>query len=170
MTADAQAAPAGSQGIGVRSVQPGDGAALHSMVKALAESHGYGDDVFATPQDYEDALFRKDAIIGAFIATFEGKAAGCAIWHRSFSTFRGRETIYLEDLSVLPEYRRKGIAGALLKAVAKHAVERGIPQVSWLMIAWNEGARKLYQAAGAEVEDGNCFCRLHGEALERLAR
>lgn len=155
--------------IEIRKVQPGDGAALHAMVKALAESHGYGEHFHGSAEGYEAALFREGAVIGAFIALCGGKPAGCAIWHRSFSTFRGVETVYLEDLSVLPEYRRKGIARALLAAVAKLAVERGAPQVSWLMMGWNDGARKLYLEAGAEVEDGNCFCRLHGEALERLA-
>src|SRR5687768_1184411 len=124
--------------LAIRNAEPGDGTALHTMVKALAESHGYGEHVFATPQDYEDALFRKDPIVGALIATFEGNPAGCAIWHRSFSTFRGRETIYLEDLSVLPGYRRLGIAKALLKEVAKLAVERKVPQVYWLMMGWND--------------------------------
>lgn len=155
--------------IQIRKVQPGDGAALHSMVKALADSHGHADHFYAKPDDYERALFRSDPIIGAMIATIDGEPAGCAIWHRSFSTFRGRETIYLEDLSVLPEHRRKGIARALLKSVARLAVERGVPSVSWLLMAWNDGARKLYAEAGAEIEDGNCLCRLHGEALERLA-
>jgi GNAT superfamily N-acetyltransferase len=153
----------------IRKAQPGDGAAIHAMVQALAESHGYGDHVFASPQDFENALFQPNAIVGAFVAAVAGQPAGCAIWHRSFSTFRGRETIYLEDLSVLPEFRRRGIAKALLKQVAILAVERGAPQVYWLMMGWNDGARKLYAEAGAEIEDGNCFCRLHGEALERLA-
>ena len=155
--------------IAIREVRPGDGAALHAMVKALAESHGQSDHFSATPDNYESALFRSDAIIGALVATFDDEPAGCAIWHRSFSTFRGRETLYLEDLSVLPTYRRRGVAKALLKEVAKWAVRRDVPQISWLMMDWNDAARKLYLEAGAEIEDGNCFCRLHGEALERLA-
>ena len=94
--------------------------------------------------------------------------AGCAIWQRSYSTFRGRETIYLEDLSVLPQFRRRGIGQALLKAVAQLAWHAGLAAITWLMMAWNEDARRFYEAAGAEIEDGICFCRLHGAALERL--
>lgn len=154
----------------IREARPGDGATLHAMVEALAISHGHEREFTAQPEDYERELFRPDSAIGALIASSDGEPAGCAIWHRSFSTFRGRETLYLEDLSVLPQFRRRGIAAALLKAVARLAVARGLPSVSWLMMAWNEGARALYESAGAEVEDGNCHCRLHGEALERLAR
>jgi GNAT superfamily N-acetyltransferase len=154
----------------IRAAGRGDGAALHAMVRALAVSHGHQDDFAARPDDYEAFLGDPQAINGAFLAFWEAAPAGCAIWARSYSTFRGRETLYLEDLSVLPDYRRRGIARALLKAVAGFAVGRGLPAVSWLMMGWNEGARKLYEAAGAEIEDGNCVCRLHGAALERLAR
>ena len=155
--------------LSIRPARPGDGTALHAMVRALAESHGYLDYFMASPENYEAALARDDALIGALIAFVGDRPAGCAIWHRSFSTFRGCETLYLEDLSVLPDFRRKGIAKALLKALARLAVERGAPSVSWLMMGWNDAARRLYAEAGAEIEDGNSFCRIHGEALERLA-
>jgi GNAT superfamily N-acetyltransferase len=109
-------------------------------------------------------------VIGVFLAEWDGVPAGCALWHRSFTTFRGREVIYLEDLSVLPEYRRKGIARALVKRVAQMAVARGAPAVYWLMMPWNDAARTLYNEIGAEIEEGLCMCRLQGEALEKLGR
>mgnify|MGYP003461821293 CR=1 FL=1 len=102
--------------VAVRAARPGDGAAIHAMVLALATSHGHGTDVLAVASDFEDALFCESPIVGAFIATVDGQPAGCAFWHRSFSTFRGKEVMYLEDLSVLPEFRRKGVGQALLKA------------------------------------------------------
>ncbi len=77
--------------------------------------------------------------------------------------------MYLEDLSVLPAFRRRGVARALLKEVSRLAVERGYPSVYWLMMAWNDGARRLYDEVGAEIEEGTCVCRLYGAALERLA-
>lgn len=156
--------------VAVRAVQPGDGKAIHAMVEALAVSHGEQAHFVAAAADYETALFAPGTAIGGFIALVEGVPAGCAIWHRSFSTFRGKETLYLEDLSVLPAFRRRGIARELLKAMAQLAAERGASAISWLMMPWNEAARKLYSEAGAEIEEGVCLCRLHGPALERLAQ
>jgi GNAT superfamily N-acetyltransferase len=153
----------------LRPAVAGDGAALHAMVMALAISHGHENDVTATPGDFDAALTLPGGLISAIIAEVDGLPAGCAIYHRSFSTFRGKETIYLEDLCVLPEFRRRGVARQLLKAVARAAVARGVPAVSWLMMDWNDGARALYESAGAEVEAGNSFCRLTGDALGRLA-
>lgn len=154
----------------IRAAQPGDGTAIHAMVEALAVSHDEAEHFIATPADYETALFAADTVVGALIATAEGVPAGCAIWHRSFSTFRGRETIYMEDLSVLQQFRRRGIARALLKAVAQLALSRGVPAVTWMMMPWNDAARQLYAVAGAEIEEGVCYCRLHADALERLAQ
>jgi GNAT superfamily N-acetyltransferase len=155
--------------ITLRPAVVGDGAIVHAMVRELAVHHGYEAYFTATPEDYERFLADPNAINGAIIAEWNGVPAGCATWQRSYATFSGREVVYLEDISVLPDFRRKGIATALLKAVAKLAVARKADAVRWLMMGWNTDARKLYEAVGASIEDGNCFCKLSGEALERLA-
>ena len=98
-----------------------------------------------------------------------GGLAGCAVWHRSFSTNRGAEVMYLEDLSVLPEFRRRGVARALLKAVARLALAKNYPSVYWLMMDWNTEASALYQSIGAEIEPGTTFCRIRDDALKALA-
>src|SRR5689334_4786827 len=153
----------------VRPIRPGEGAALLTMVRSLAESHGVLDKQTATADDLERALFAEQPIVGCLLAFIEGKPAGCAFWHRSFTTARGQEVIYLEDLSVLPEFRRMGVARALLKALAVEAKRRGYPSIYWLMKSWNEGARALYAQAGAEIEEGIVFCRLADDALARWA-
>ena len=75
------------------------------MALELATNHGHGQDFTAVPEDFERFLADPSPVGGAFIAFWAGEPAGSAIWHRSFSTFRGRETLYLEDLSVLPGHR-----------------------------------------------------------------
>ena len=103
------------------------------------------------------------------MAEYDGRLAGCAVWHRSFSTNRGAEVMYLEDLSVLPEFRRRGVARALLKAVARLALAKNYPSVYWLMMDWNTEASALYQSIGAELEPGTTFCRIRDDALKALA-
>jgi GNAT superfamily N-acetyltransferase len=155
--------------IEIRAAAPGDGAILHGMIRELAVNHGAEKYFTASPEDFERMLADPRGIGGALIAFLDGAPAGCATWQRMFSTFRGRETVYLEDLSVLPQFRRRGVGQALLKAMARLALERGTSRLHWLMMAWNEEGRRLYAAAGAAIEDGNCFCTLEGAALERLA-
>ncbi len=153
----------------VRPIAPGEGGALFEMVKALADDHGFSDKVKASPADLEAALFAPQPIVGCLLAFFDGVPAGCAFWHRSFATSRGQEVMYLEDLSVLPAYRRKGVARMLLKELARLARAKGFPSIYWIMMGWNEGGRALYREIGAELEDGLTFCRLAGDALDRLA-
>ena len=153
--------------IEVRPIRPGEGAALLSMIRALAESHGFLDKQVASADDLERALFAPDPIVGCLLAFHAGEPAGCAFWHRSFATSRGCEVMYLEDLAVLPEFRRKGIARALLKRLAAEATQRGYPSIYWLMKPWNDGARALYAGTGAEIEEGLVFCRLADAALTK---
>ena len=155
--------------ITVRPMKPGEGAALLAMVRALAESHNLLHTVLATPEMYEAAVFSDQPIVGTLMAEYNGVLAGCAVWHRSFSTNRGAEVMYLEDLSVLPEFRRRGIARALLKAVARLALAKNYPGIYWLMMDWNKEASALYASVGAEIEPGTTFCRIRDDALRALA-
>jgi GNAT superfamily N-acetyltransferase len=156
--------------IEVRPVRPGDGAALHAMVRALAEDHKLTQYLTSTPQDLENELFRDNTVIGALLAFMAGEPAGCAIWHRSFSTFRGKPSFYLEDLSVLPRFRRQGVARALMEGLARVAVAQGVVSIYWFMMDWNDGGRAFYEGLKAEIEPGISFCRLTGGALEALGR
>jgi GNAT superfamily N-acetyltransferase len=153
----------------IRAARAGDGPILIAMVRDLAVHHGFEDSFVAKPEDYERFLADPHALNGALIAEWNGEPAGCATWQRAYQTFLGRETLYLEDISVLPAFRRRGIATSLLKAVARLAVERKAAAVGWLMMGWNTDARRLYENLGATIYDDNCFCKLSGEALERLA-
>ena len=81
--------------LSVRAARPGDGEALHAMMMALAASHGHADEVTAVAADFESALFGPQSISGALLAELDGAPAGSALWHRSFSSFRGREVMFL---------------------------------------------------------------------------
>ena len=155
--------------IDIRPIAKGEGALLLPMTHASAEKHWPGS-VKATADDYERAFFNDRPIVGALMARVDGEVAGAAVWHRSFSTNSGREIMYLEDLGVLPAFRRKGVAQALMKAVAQLAVAKGYPKIYWLAMPWNEGAVQLYRNAGAQIQPDNLYCWLDGPALEDLAQ
>jgi GNAT superfamily N-acetyltransferase len=156
--------------ITVREARPGDGAILMRTTFALADSHDLTDTFTATEQDFEFALFRSEPVIGALIAEIDGEPVGGVVWHRSFSTNRGKEIMYLEDISVLPEHRGKGVGLALMRKTAKVALSKGYPSIYWLMMDWNDKGERFYKRIGAEVEAGMKICRLHGEALKALAQ
>jgi ribosomal protein S18 acetylase RimI-like enzyme len=156
--------------ITIRNAKPGDGEFLLKTSTELARTHQWPEGIPAQAADFEAALFCASPIIGALIAEVDGMPAGSAIWHRSFSTNLGREIMYLEDLVVLPDFRQRGVARALLNEVAKVAVARGYPKIYWLAMEWNVNAIALYKSVGADVELANCYCSIQGQALLDMAK
>ncbi len=56
--------------------------------------------------------------------------------------------LYLDSLCVLGEYRRRGIASALLRSSAALAVKMGLPAVGLLVDKCNPSAERLYRSLG----------------------
>jgi GNAT superfamily N-acetyltransferase len=104
----------------------------------------------------------------AWIAEWDGQAAGYALTFNYYSTWSGRG-LFLEDLFVREEYRGRGIGRALLATTARIAVEEKCYGIHWEVLDWNEKAIELYKALGAEFRDQWRPVLLHGEALRRLA-
>jgi GNAT superfamily N-acetyltransferase len=154
----------------VRPAEPTDVAAIFAQVRELAEYEQLSDDVTSSPDMLRDALFGESPRVFCDVAEAPGDAmAGFSLWFYSFSTFRGRHGIYLEDLFVRPKYRGKGYGRALLARAAKRCVAENLARLEWSVLDWNEPAIGFYQAQGAQMMDGWTQCRLSDEALWRLA-
>jgi len=87
----------------------------------------------------------------------------------TYSTFRGRPGIYLEDLFVDPTYRGLGIGKALLVHLARLAQERDCGRFEWSVLDWNAPSIAFYEAMGADVLPEWRICRATGNALEKMA-
>ena len=99
----------------------------------------------------------------------DGAVVGFALWFYTFSTFRGRHGIWLEDLFVRPEARRAGAGTALLRNLARRCVAEGLGRFEWSVLDWNEPAIAFYRAQGARLLDDWTMCRVDGPALTALA-
>jgi GNAT superfamily N-acetyltransferase len=93
---------------------------------------------------------------------------GTAIWFVTFSTWRGRHGIWLEDLYVRPGYRGLGLGRALLAELAAQCGRRGYPRLEWNVLDWNTPALEFYRRLGAQPLDEWTVHRLSGEPLARL--
>ena len=142
---------------------------IHSFILKLAEYERMSDRVVSTEESLREAMFGSKPVIETLLAYVDGVPAGFALYFETYSTFRGRRGIFLEDLFVEPEHRRKGAGDALLTAVAKEAHQRG-GSLRWLVLDWNESAIAFYRRRGAERVEEWTFYGLDGEALARLAK
>ncbi len=122
-----------------------------------------------TVEDVRRWGFGPEKVFEVILAEQDGDPRGFAMFFRNYSSWEGRPGLYLEDLFVPERFRKQGIGLALLKEVARIAVERGCPRVDWAVLTWNP-AREFYRSIGAvEMEEWR-INRLTGEALASFAR
>jgi GNAT superfamily N-acetyltransferase len=147
-----------------------DAAALLRLIQALADYEKLSHKVVATEEGLRQWLFGPRAVAEAVIARADGEPAGFAVFFPTFSTFAGKPGLYLEDLFVVPQWRRRGLGRRLLAHVAGLAASRGCNRVSWSVLDWNRPALDFYRGLGAEPVQEWVGYSLSGEAFERLAR
>ncbi|HEV7524115.1 MAG TPA: GNAT family N-acetyltransferase [Acidimicrobiia bacterium] len=125
-----------------------------ALVRELADYEREPDAVVFDPDEFAGHLFGEGAVARALIATHDdgddAAVAGMALYYRTFSTWLGRDGIWLEDLFVRPRYRRHGYGRALLEELRARTEGR----VEWAVLDWNESAQEFYRSLGAQPVDG----------------
>ena len=116
--------------------------------------HGFGD----SPQ-FEVMLAEVDGAPGP---------VGYALLLQTYSTFLAQPSLYLEDLFVLPEYRKRGIGMALLRHCVRTAFGRGCGRMEWTCLDWNKNAQAMYEGMGARRMREWYLYRLTRDAMEKL--
>lgn len=94
-----------------------------------------------------------------------------ALYFYNYSTWRSKPGIYLEDLYVKKEERKKGYGLRLLVELAKEvrAMEGG--RLEWCVMKSNTKSIEFYEGVvGARALGEWQTMRVHGEGLEELAR
>jgi GNAT superfamily N-acetyltransferase len=152
----------------VRDAAPEDVGQLVDLVRQLARYERSEDAVKATEEDLRRALFCPAPQVFALVAEADGKVVGIAVYFMSFSTWTGRQGLYLEDLFVVPEHRSRGVGRALLGTLAARALDRGCARLEWAVLDWNQSAIDFYRSLGATANDDWTTFRLSGTALAQL--
>jgi len=157
--------------VNVRPLQATDLETFLSLVEDLAEYENLPPpDARARTRLAQDALASPPRF-RVLLGELDDSIVGYAVFFETYSTFLALPTLYLEDLFVLPEARRKGVGDALVRECAREAVRLGCGRMEWQVLAWNDLAIGFYEALGAAPlhTDWTCY-RLDGVALERLTQ
>lgn len=154
----------------VREARRADLPLIMRFIRELAEYEREPDAVVATEAMLEEALFREQPKVFALMCEQDSQAVGFALYFFNFSTWLGTHGVYLEDLYVTPTARGSGAGKALLKAVARIAVDNGCGRYEWSVLRWNTPAIEFYEAFGAQPMSEWQVYRLAGDALQRFAR
>lgn len=154
----------------IRKATRADAPEILSLVRELARYEREPDAVVATAEDYARDGFGDEPAFEVLLATWSGEPVGLAFYFFTYSTWVGRRTLHLEDLFVRPAHRGRGAGLALMRALARVALERGCKRFVWQVLDWNEPAIGFYERLGAKVLREWLTVRLEGDALDELAR
>ena len=149
---------------------PADVPLLVELIRELADYERLLDRVRVRSEDLQRHLFGARPYAEAVIARAASQPAGFALWFYNYSTFEGRPGLYLEDLFVRPAHRGRGHGEALLRHLARVAVERECARFEWAVLDWNEPAIRFYRKLGAVAMDDWTVQRVSGDALRALAQ
>ena len=128
----------------------------HARWRELARGYKAFYKTPVTDAEYQRAwkrLLANDGVWGLG-AHHDGRLVGITHYLFHSSTWN-EEVCYLQDLFIDPALRRRGIARALIEAVAKAALARGAERLYWLTQENNAAARALYD----QVAKYNHFIR-----------
>lgn len=151
-----------------RNAERRDTPLILQFVRELADYENMLGEVVADESTLETWIFDRQRAEVIF-ALENGREIGFALFFHNFSTFLGRAGLYLEDLYVRPQYRRRGYGRAMLKKLAEIAVERGCGRLEWWCLDWNRPSIDFYLSLGAEPMSDWTVYRISGNTLTRLA-
>ncbi len=141
---------------------------LH-FVRELAIYEKAEHEALATPAHVHRTLFCANPKVHGLICEAGGTAVGFAVYFFNYSTWQGRHGLYLEDLYVSPEHRGKGAGMALLRQLARIAVDHDCGRFEWSVLDWNTPSIALYDSLGARPQSEWIRYRLTGDELHALA-
>jgi GNAT superfamily N-acetyltransferase len=153
----------------IRPACSGDESGIFALIQALAEYEHLTHAVTGSAAELAEHLFGARPAAEALVVEAEQRLVAFALFFGNYSTFLTRPGLYLEDIFVLPEYRRRGIGKALLTEVARVASERQCGRLEWSVLDWNASAIAFYERVGASVLPDWRICRVTGAKLSALA-
>lgn len=153
----------------IRPAEPSDAGIYLKLVDAFAEFENLPAPDADAKTRLIDHLFGERSHYRLLVAEVDGGVVAYAAHARAYSTFLARPTFILEDIFVLPEYRKLRIGHQLFVYCAKTAVAEGCGRMDFLVLDWNEVALEFYRHRGVSCKKEWLLHRLEGRALEELA-
>lgn len=153
----------------IRRAERQDAKLILAMIAELADYEKALHEVVASQQDIEASLFADDSTSEALICEVDGVTAGYAVFFTSYSTWLGKNGIYLEDLYVSPRFRGQKAGKQLLQHIAQLAVARRCGRLEWSVLDWNQPAIDFYKSIGAAPQDEWVRYRMEGPVLTDFA-
>ena len=128
------------------------------LIKELAKYENSIEKVSNTVERIENDGFGETPIFDLFVAENSKKIIGIAITYYRYSTWLGRK-LYLEDLIIFENYRRKGMGGKLFDFVINFAKEKKWTELNLQVLDWNTIGIDFYKKYNMKFDNKwtNCY-------------
>src|SRR5215470_11319658 len=137
----------------VREATVADATEVLAFVRAKAqfdrELGAFTGDLGTSEEQIRRHLFGPRPVAFALLAGGPGLAVGFALYYFRYSSFRGRPSVWLDDLYVHAPARRQGAGHLLMQRLAELAVMADCTHIAWVASASNTVGMKFYHRIGA---------------------
>lgn len=150
----------------IRKAEKEDCTFILHLIKELAHFEKAPEKVTLSLQQLQKDGFSENPLFKASIIQWNDINVGFFLYYFRYSTWKGK-SLYLEDLFVLPEYRRRGLARMAFAELSKVAQSEKCGRFEWQVLDWNEGAISFYESFQTELDREWINCRLEGDNIQR---
>ncbi|NNG45227.1 GNAT family N-acetyltransferase [Pseudoalteromonas sp. NEC-BIFX-2020_002] len=154
-----------STSIILRDALPSDAATILHFITELAIYEKEPDAVKTDEHAILKTLFSDGATAHSVICLDGDEPIGFAVYFYNYSTWLGKNGLYLEDLYVSPDSRGKGAGKLIMQHLARQAIAKECGRFEWVVLDWNKPAIDFYNSMGAEPQNEWIIYRLTGQAL-----
>jgi len=156
-------------GFVIRPALAADAGLILRFIRELAAYEKAEMSVVTNESQITASLFDGESPARALICLQDETPIGFAVYFFNYSTWLGRQGLYLEDLYISPQHRHCGAGEKVLRFLARQAVAEGCGRFEWSVLDWNEPAIRFYEKLGAKAQSEWTQYRLSGDALLQMA-
>ena len=127
------------------------------------------------PDENAKVRLRKDGLskkpkYEAYVGKIDNKYVGYIIFFMTYSSILAKPTLYIEDIFVLKEHRRKGLGQKFFNFIISIAKERDCGRIEWHVLDWNQPGIKFYEKNYAKKLSNWVLYRLTSDQFDNLLK
>lgn len=143
--------------IAIRNAHENDGTTILKFIQRKAEfdrsMNAFGGEIQTSEAAILQTLFGPQPFARVLIAEANNSPVGFALYYFRYSSFKGRPSLWLDDLYVNETQRSQGIGAALMNRLAEIAIENNCTHIAWTASIHNTRGIKFYERLGAQITE-----------------
>lgn len=138
----------------VRSAAKIDAPQMLELIKELANYEHAAEEVTVSMEHFVESGFGESPVWWAIVIEdlTNNKIVGLALYYIRYSTWKGQR-MYLEDIIITKEWRKKGLGRILMDELIKIAKQKEFTGINWQVLNWNKDAIEFYKKYPVSFDD-----------------